>query len=73
MPPDAVPPDAASDIDPNNPWPPPPDEMLKMMMFARFSMLDEPAGEQNVQGADRGGSPAGAPPPQPQAQAQPQG
>lgn len=52
----------------NDTWPPDPQTLIQMMMDARFSIIDEPAGDV-AQGADRQVPPAGAtPPPQPPAQ-----
>lgn len=50
-------------------WPPDPQTMIQMMMDARFSIIDEPAGDVSNPGANRAETaPAGTPPPQPQAQ-----
>jgi hypothetical protein len=55
------------------PWPPDPQTLIQLMMDARFSIIEESAGE-GTQGADRQEpTPAGPPSPQPPAPPQAQG
>lgn len=53
-------------------WPPPPEKLLEFMMGARFSIIEEPGGEQ-ADNADRQAAPSpGTTPPAPAQPAPPQ-